>query len=187
MTCIVGVEDPSGFVVLGGDAAGVAGLDITERSDTKVFHVNDMVLGFTSSFRMGQILQYKLGPALSARDKRKSGQSAHEWLCTTFVDTARDVFKNSGYAPNLNGQEWGGVFLVGYDGKLWYVGSDFQIGHPTQGWDAVGCGEPYAKGSLESTKGMKSRKRVQLALEAAERHSGGVMRPFNIVVGGQRL
>ena len=52
MTCIVGLIDGR-RVWMGGDSAGVSGLDITVRADAKVFRNGDFLIGFTSSFRMG--------------------------------------------------------------------------------------------------------------------------------------
>jgi len=59
MTCIVGIQH-DGRVYIGGDSAGVAGYSITSRADAKVFTVGPYVMGFTSSFRMGQLLRYGL-------------------------------------------------------------------------------------------------------------------------------
>ena len=61
MTCIVGLIDGN-RVWMGGDSAGVSGLDITVRSDPKVFRNGDFLIGFTSSFRMGQLLAFRLRP-----------------------------------------------------------------------------------------------------------------------------
>ncbi len=61
MTCIVGLVN-KGRTYLGGDSAGVSGLDITVRKDKKVFSNGEFVMGFTSSFRMGQVLQYDFVP-----------------------------------------------------------------------------------------------------------------------------
>ena len=44
-------------VIIGGDSAGVAGLNITVRKDVKVFEVGEFVIGCTSSFRMMQIIK----------------------------------------------------------------------------------------------------------------------------------
>ena len=52
MTCIVGLVE-NGKVYIGGDSAGVAGLDVRMRSDEKVFTKGNMIFGYTSSFRMG--------------------------------------------------------------------------------------------------------------------------------------
>jgi ATP-dependent protease HslVU (ClpYQ) peptidase subunit len=59
MTCIVGMVE-NGKVYIGGDSAGVSGFDYHIREDQKVFQNGDMIFGFTSSFRMGQLLQYSL-------------------------------------------------------------------------------------------------------------------------------
>ena len=76
MTAIVGIAE-KGSVYIGGDSAGVAGLSISTRTDVKVFKNGPFVLGFTSSFRMGQILQYKFDPP-----KQTVGQDDMKYLVT---------------------------------------------------------------------------------------------------------
>ena len=61
MTCIVGLVH-EGVVYIGGDSAGVARLSLTVRADEKVFRNSDFLMGFTTSFRMGQLLRYSLKP-----------------------------------------------------------------------------------------------------------------------------
>ncbi len=61
MTCIVALIHEN-KVFMGGDAAASddkSGL-IFQRTDPKVFKVGQYGIGFVDSFRMGQILQYKL-------------------------------------------------------------------------------------------------------------------------------
>ena len=63
MTCIVGYLDKkTKKVTIGGDSAGVAGLDITIRKDEKVFKVDNFIIGCTSSFRMIQLLRFSFKP-----------------------------------------------------------------------------------------------------------------------------
>jgi hypothetical protein len=59
VTCIVGFTDGN-EVSIGGDSAGVGGWDLTVRADEKVFVLGEFVFGCTTSFRMGQLLRYKL-------------------------------------------------------------------------------------------------------------------------------
>lgn len=59
MTCIIGLIKNK-KVYIGGDSAGVDGLNITIRKDSKVFKINKFIIGYTSSFRMGQLLRFKL-------------------------------------------------------------------------------------------------------------------------------
>ena len=56
MTCIAGlIED--GNIWIGGDSAAVTHYRMMKRADTKVFINGPFLIGFTSSYRMGQILQ----------------------------------------------------------------------------------------------------------------------------------
>lgn len=179
MTCIVAVEDRvNGLVVMGGDSAGVAGYDLTVRADEKVFTLGPMVLGFTSSFRMGQLLRYQL-----KLPTHQSGMPDHEYLVTVFVDACRKTLKDGGFARKENDVEAGGTFLVGYRGHVYMVGDDYQVGRARDGFDAVGCGDRYAIGYLHGTS-LTGAAAVRGALRVAERRSAGVCGPFVIRRGG---
>lgn len=178
MTCIVGLVD-DGKVYIGGDSAGVAGLDYEIREDEKVFRKGKMVFGFTSSFRMGQILRYSFD--IPDHDPRKND---FEYLCTTFVDALITCFKNKEYAKVDNGVVSGGFFLVGYKGSLYQVQSDFQVSRVKRPYDACGCGESYALGALHvmnKEKDKTPKDKVTFSLVTAEAFSAGVRSPFNIV------
>lgn len=177
MTCIVGlVED--GAVYLGGDSAGVAGYSMTVRADAKVFARDDMVFGFTSSFRMGQLLHHVFVPPA-----RVVGQSTDSYLVGPWIDAVRTCLQTGGFASTNDGAEVGGQFLLGYEGRLFEVSSDYQVGESVDPFSAVGCGDEIAKGSLFSTSGAP-RKRVETALKAAERFSAGVRAPFKVIALG---
>lgn len=94
MTCIVGIAH-EGKVYLGGDSAGVAGLDITKRKDVKVFQNDEFVMGFTSSFRMGQILHYSFTPPKVAVE---DADDLMAYMVRKFVPAVRAIFKSEGYA-----------------------------------------------------------------------------------------
>lgn len=175
MTCIVGLVDGQ-RVLLGGDSAGVSGLDLTVRADQKVFRNGPMLFGFTSSFRMGQLLRYAL--SVPDHDPRVS---VEQYMATTFVNAVRDCLKAGGYARQTNGEESAGQFLVGYQGRLFCVESDYQVGEPVDRFAAIGCGCQIAHGALYATEGQMAGERVRVALEAAERFSAGVRRPFTVL------
>lgn len=176
MTCIVGLVD-KGNVYMGGDSAGVGGLSITIRDDEKVFVNGPFIMGFTTSFRMGQLLRYKFKVPQQTTD-----QTDMEYMVTTFIDAVRKCFAENGYGKMADrDHNKGGTFLVGYKGNLYAIHDDFQVGKPNLQYDAVGCGEDIALGSLYSTKGKKPEERVKLALEAASKFSAGVAPPFVLV------
>lgn len=176
MTCIVGVEH-NGRVYIGGDSAGVAGYSLAIRADEKVFTTGPFVIGFTTSFRMGQLLRYRL----SVPEQASTEPDDYRFMCTTFIDAVRKCLKDGGWAEVVNGVERGGCFLVGYRGCLYVVGSDFQVGRAADGFDAVGCGDEIALGAFAACTLKDPERRIREALRWAEHFSAGVAGPFVVV------
>lgn len=178
MTCIVGLVD-KGEVWIGGDSAGVAGYDLTVRADRKVFRNGDFVMGFTSSFRMGQLLACAFTPP-----KRHLDQDVYKFMVTDFVDAVRECFKSGGFAEREKEAESGGTFLVGYAGRLFEIAGDYQVGENVEPYAACGCGGQVAMGALHATEGsaLAPGQRVAAALRAAEAFSAGVRGPFHVEV-----
>ncbi|MER6892020.1 hypothetical protein [Streptomyces halstedii] len=175
MTAIVGLVH-DGAVHLGGDSAGVAGYSLTVRADAKVFATGPYVFGFTSSFRMGQLLRYGL-------EAPPPDEDLERFMSTSFINAVRDTLRDGGWLKKDAEREEGGIFLVGVRGRLFCVESDFQVGEAVDGYAAVGCGDELALGALYATRRsrMAPARRLAVALEAAEQHSAGVRRPFAYV------
>ena len=173
MTCIAGLVH-DGAVYLAGDSAGCSGWDLTVRADPKVFVSGSYVMGFTTSFRMGQLLRYAFTPP------EPETADLHRFMCTSFADALRQCLKDGGWAKKDKDQEEGGTFVVGTHGRLFFFASDYQVGEPADSYAAVGCGAGYALGALHATEGRGAapRKRLDAALAAAERFSNGVRGPF---------
>jgi hypothetical protein len=103
-------------------------------------------------------------------------------MTTEFIDEVRRTLKAGGYAKVENGVEHGGTFLVGFRGTLYTVESDFQVGRPLDGFDAVGSGADLALGALHVGKG-EPRNRLRAALGAAAKYNAAVAAPFHFVKG----
>lgn len=174
MSCIIGLETKKG-VMIGCDSAAASGWNIHTSRLSKVFECGKFLIGYTSSFRMGQLLQYKL-----AVEQQRNEQSDLAYLATTFVDAVRECLSTGGFKKVENEQEEGGVFLVGYKGKLYAVYSDFQVNTSTDGYSAVGCGADFALGNMWSSKNLPPKKRIKQALKAAGYFSNGVCGPYHI-------
>lgn len=176
MTCIVGLVH-DGSVYIGGDSAGVSvgDLSLSVRNDRKVFRNGDCIMGFTSSFRMGQLLAYRL-----SIPKPREGEDMMAFMVGDFINAVRDCLKTGGFASAKDGAEIGGAFLVGYRGRLFSIYSDYQVGENSHGYGAVGCGELIALGALHASDGMPPEERMRGALMAAETFSAGVRGPFHI-------
>ena len=175
MTCIVGLVDGP-RVLIGGDSAGASGWDMRIRRDPKVFTRGRWSFGYTTSFRMGQLLQYKVELPHVPDDLT----DVHAFMVAEFIDALRAGLKTGGYAKTVNGVDEGGRFLVGLAGHLFTVHSDYQVAEYAMPYAAVGCGEDYALGSLHTSRG-RPRGRLFMALDAAATLSNGVARPFTIV------
>ena len=182
MTCIVGLVD-NGKIYMGGDSAGVSGLNIRIRADQKVFKTGEFIMGFTSSFRMGDLLKYDFNPP-----KRHPDIDVFKYMVTEFINEVRNCLKRGGYAKLKEGEELGGTFLVGYAGNLFKIDSDYQVGQNILPFNACGCGENYALGSLYATScddyHITAIQKVRVALSAAQEFSAGVREPFHIEVLG---
>lgn len=177
MTCIVGIETKDG-VWMGGDSAAVGNLDMYRTKLRKVFQNGPFLIGYTSSFRMGQLLQYHLQIGLQQDDQKNIA-----YLITKFIPAVRECLREGGYMWLENNRETGGSFLVGYRGKIYEVASDFQVNSSQDGFMAIGCGDDYALGSLRTSKYIPTSAewRLQKALEVAAHFSGGVCAPFYVL------
>lgn len=174
MTCVIGLIDKD-KIYMGADSAGVSGLGLSIRADQKVFIKGDFIMGFTASFRMGQLLQYNLQIPSHHR-----GTDSFEYMVTSFVNAVRECMKNGGFAEKKDEKEKAGTFMVGHQGRLFRIDSDYQVAENVLPYDAIGCGENIALGALFVSGHLKPKERILRALEASEQFSSGVRRPFVI-------
>lgn len=183
MTCIIAYKY-NNKVYMAGDSAGVSGHDIRTRRDPKVFKNKDMVFGFTTSFRMGQILMNMKLPHVK-KDNLAVNEGEEYWYMTgPFIDAVIEEFKKKGYAKEKESQVSGGTFLVGWRGEIYFVDSDFQVGMVNDEFDCCGCGENYALGAIEALDryvGGTPEDRLHNAFEIVCKFSSGVRPPINIV------
>jgi hypothetical protein len=191
MTCIVGAIDyENNRVIIGGDAAAVSGLNVKSVRQPKVFKKGDFIFGCTTSFRMMQLIQYQMTTfenievSNSSILKHNTAEfDLYGFMCTTFVDELRKCFKNGGFSKIMNGEEEGGVFLVGYKNRLFVIYGDYQVSEPLDGFYAVGCGDKYALGAIKSLYSDECDVQDILlkSLEISVHFSGGVRGPFTFV------
>jgi len=180
MTCIVGLEK-DGVVYMGGDSAAVGGMDITIMSEPKVFRNGPMLIGYTSSFRMGQLLEHVL------KVPDNEGLDDIRYLVSVFVPVLRECLKTNGYTTINNNEETGGVFLLGYNGRLYKVGGDFQVCRSSDGYNACGCGESFALGAMfMARKSLNPDVAVEFALAVSAHFSSGVRAPFHVLAGAEK-
>lgn len=181
MTCVVGLVD-NGVVYIGADSLGSNNLSKTVRKDKKVFKMKDTdkgLIGFAGSYRIGQLLMYSTGLI----DSRDEPNIDHEYLVTKTIPKVSGILNQGGCEINNSGEKEGGVFLLGYNDKLYSVYSDYQVAESTHDYNAIGSGNLHAMGSLFSTEGlnMTPQERIIKALESAQEFARGVQAPFYIM------
>lgn len=175
MTCIIAYIDKEG-VYIGGDSAAVSEDDLSYNiiSDEKVFAKGDFIFGYSTSFRMGQLLRYKL--RIPTHPK---GMDNHQFMVTLFIDAVKKCFEDNDYT-DMNTEE-GGSFLVGYKGKLYMISADYHVAQPKENFAALGCGENFAMGAMFASTEKDPIKKIEIALNAAVAFSMGVKPPFTYV------
>ena len=158
MTCIVALTDGQN-IIMGGDSAGTTGQELRLRADPKVFLLGPYAIGFTTSFRMGQILHHHVDlPTPPTGQPDQLGR----FMVTTVVPALRQAFAKHGFAKTAqavsmrephfteHGQEIGGMFLIGVAGRIFEIHADYQVAQPVTPFSAVGTGSPIALGALHA-------------------------------------
>jgi hypothetical protein len=180
MTCIVGFVDSSKTIWMAGDSIGSNGYTRAIQALPKVAQVGETLIGFTDSFRMGDLLHHSLIKYLPTP---KPDQNLDYWMRTTFINAVRHCFAEGGYRKKDNEVESGGTFLVGIRGRLFEINSDFCVTEDTRGYAAIGSSFDLALGAFYVAERMKidPEEKLILALDAAAAHSALVAPPWTIL------
>ena len=188
MTCIVALTNGS-EIVMAGDSAGCGKASFIElRDDPKVFERKGYIIGYTTSFRMGQILRYHTSLP------EPVGDDLYAFMVNAFIPAARSAFVEHGFDKTYSrgetgeGGQWseqgqciGGRFVVGLRGQLFTIDHDYNVAKPHLPYVAIGRGAEVAYGALFSTGAMAMEERAEAALHAATQHTGCVRPPFVVV------
>lgn len=180
MTCIIGLEIEK-EIFIGADSAGAKGWEVRQIMIPKVFKNDEFIIGYTTSFRMGQLLMYKLNV-----NEQKEDVSDFEFMATCFVDAVMKCLKDNGYSKIDDNVESGGNFLVGYRKNIYEIESDYQVNRTADGVMAIGCGGEYALGAMKALAPLLPKERITKSLEIASYYSGAVIPPFTILKGKEK-
>jgi ATP-dependent protease HslVU (ClpYQ) peptidase subunit len=183
MSCVIGYVDKDGKIFMGADSAAIyhTSLDIRNICNSKIFNKDDMLFGFVSSLRCGQILRY-----IFKIPSRPEGIDDMTYMCAIFVDAMKNCFKENDFALVVDGGElaFEGDILIGYRGALYKIESNFQIILEDAPYVSIGCGEPYATTSMsvleDVSPDMTPDDKILLALGKCEHFNAGIRKPFYV-------
>jgi ATP-dependent protease HslVU (ClpYQ) peptidase subunit len=192
VTCIAGIVDTEGNIIIGGDSAAISEYDLLNLSLPKVFIKDGYIFGFAGHFRFAQIVQHVFQPP------KYRGEEVDYFLARNFAEALRQTVKFVGYSKNKDGRDEGGLALIGFQKRLFIMQDEFDVIETRDGIAAIGCGYPYAIGAMKALTvcqpdkipvgscnvacgTAKGEDIVRTALQVSEHYSGGVRAPFTIL------
>ena len=174
MTCIVGLVD-DGHVWMGADSASTDGWMVRECVIPKTFRLGEVLIGYSSSFRMGQVLECHLELPVAC-----DTTVPRLYVAGPLVEAIRSTLHRYHWATEEHNKQEGCALLVGYRGHLFCIGDEYQVTEEADGYDAIGCGAKFALGAMYASSEIPAAERIMVGLKAAAHLSGGVMPPFHV-------
>lgn len=178
MTCIVAYIDGNG---VGHMAADSAGTDVgqhtrSENVHPKIFKNGDFLIGYTTSFRMGQILQYGFSPPAHPEK-----MDDYAYIVTEVVPAIRNAFVEGHYKKE--DALTGGSFILIYKKKLFTIQDDYAVFETPSNFSSVGSGGTQAIAAFEAMKqyNLIDKKSVKLWLTGIIE----IVSRINITVSGR--
>lgn len=178
MTCIVAIKKDN-YIYMGGDSAAtdMNSGSISIRSHPKIFINKSCIIGFSGSFRIGQLLEYSFVPPA-----HPTGMSDMEYMCTLFVNKLQSTLETHAMLSTENRHMASNQqLLVGYHGVIYEIEEDFNVGVSPHAYNSIGGGSDIAKGSLHTTEAwdISPTERITAALTAAAEYNTSVKAPFH--------
>ena len=174
MTCVIGLNTED-RVYIGVDSAAVQGWICRATNVRKLFKRGPFLMGYTTSFRMGQLLEHQLDVP-----PQETSQSDMEYMVVSFVEAARTLLKEKGFSKVESNKHSGGQFLVGYKGVLYCIHKDFQVGQLSEGLESIGSGSDFALGAMKALVDVPPVQRIKRSLTIAAHFNMGVCAPFYV-------
>lgn len=170
MTCIIAhTNGTSSFIA--GDKLGSNGFTKAVQTEPKVFEkefikLNEdgltrtkevMALGYTTSFRMGQLLNYNL-----TLPEHVAGETFSQYLVLKVIPIIRQMFKDEWGARDASQDVGGGQFIILHNHTIYEVQEDFSVLQPKTQITAVGSGTYHAIASMSAYIEVQEETNVQL-------------------------
>ena len=177
MTCVVAVLDKTGKIFMGADSSAVDDVTHTAHVDSKVFKKDEFGIGYSHSFRMGQLIQFWFRPP--TLDENET--DIMKYMVMNFIPELKTVLADNDY-PNTDDEKTDWSLIVCVRGNIFTIEYDWHIGHDNLNYAAIGAGSTYALGAMSSVYNTQSAlETAQSALQAAEKFSPYVLGPFNFI------
>lgn len=184
MTCIV-AHKKDGVIYMGGDS--FAGYEHRYRlmKESKVFIKDNIIFGCCGSFRMMDLLRYKLNIPPFLLPKERPDLFIDSYVHTAFMDSVIECFEKNGFSRIDNNEKEGGTFMVGIGGKIFSIYDDFQAMEYSGNTTTMGSGEMVALGAMNAIEMINSdmhpAEKIEIALRSTAECVPNVRKPFSII------
>jgi ATP-dependent protease HslVU (ClpYQ) peptidase subunit len=123
----------------------------------------NMLIGYTSSYRMGQLLEHSL-----IIPERETNQSIENYMYVDFINAVRELLKNNGQMQVDRNVQTIGFFLIVTEGLIFQMQDDLSLLEAADGFDACGSGESYARAALHLLKNQGKLSPKEMLTEAID-------------------
>jgi len=142
MTCIVAFRNKEKNIILAGDKMGSDSFTSMISKVPKVFTNDDFAIGYTSSFRMGQLLQHVWLPP-----QRKVDQSTDNYLYSDVTASLRKMFKENGFGDD-DTNEFGNFIMI-YEDRILEMQDEMSFLEHETDIVSVGAGCYHATAAMQ--------------------------------------
>lgn len=182
MTCILGLEYDD-HVYIGGDSITTNGWNKGIHIEHKVFRLDGFLIGSAGATRMRNLLQHELAIRIQAEN-----ESDEHYIVSGLSEAVRECLKGHGFLTIEAGRDTAGMgaLVIGYRGRLYWMGSEFDISRFEGGICAVGVGGDFAVAALRAL--MLTSDKIDpipmmlQALAISGEYSAGVAPPYYVEV-----
>jgi ATP-dependent protease HslVU (ClpYQ) peptidase subunit len=176
MTCCV-VYKEDNKIYLAGDKQGSNGNTKRRYKHPKVFKNGKFHFGYTTSFRLGQLLEHHW----EAPEKRPS-QTEDTYIFVSVLNSIKRLFKEDDFDKDGN---CGGTFIMVYNNRMFVIYSDYQFVE-IDDFAAIGCGEDEAEAVLYTLdmidNNLNPEDKLKLAIEVSSFRKCGISSECDIIV-----
>jgi ATP-dependent protease HslVU (ClpYQ) peptidase subunit len=142
MTCIVAFRDEKENIIIAGDKMGSDSYSKMIVKEPKVFINGDFAIGYTDSFRMGQLLKHVWVPP-----ERKMEQETDNYLYADVTKSLRGLFKDNGFGDDDNNEF--GAFIMVYEDRILEMQGEMSLLEHETDIVSVGAGCYHATAALQ--------------------------------------
>jgi ATP-dependent protease HslVU (ClpYQ) peptidase subunit len=175
MTTIVGVENADGCVIASDSRVAEGGKVYTHPKMIKAIERGSYIIGGAGDYRALQVVLHGWQPPLVSA---KAKQNLYEFVINKVAPSLKTTLSEAGIEfnkPSDSDEKFELSLLIGINGSLFEIDSDFAVAMNDSGLYAIGSGGDYALGALHAGAP------VLEAMRIAALNNNGTSAPFHIL------